>query len=81
MDRLRTREELSAYREVLADRRAADRPCVSICAGAGCLASGSGEVIAAFREELARQDLTADVDTRGTGCPGFCERGPVAIVV
>jgi NADH-quinone oxidoreductase subunit F len=24
--------------------------------------------------------LTADVDTKGTGCPGFCERGPVVVI-
>jgi len=80
MARFDTQQELAAYRQDLADRRAADRPCVSICAGAGCLASGASEVIAAFETELAAQGLQADVDTRGTGCPGFCERGPVVVL-
>jgi NADH:ubiquinone oxidoreductase subunit F (NADH-binding)/(2Fe-2S) ferredoxin/ferredoxin len=75
-----TPQELSEYRQGLTDRRAANRPCVSICAGAGCLASGAGEVIAAFKTELAARGLEADVDTRGTGCPGFCERGPVVVL-
>ena len=80
MARFNTPQELAEYRKVLTDRRATDRPCVSICAGAGCLASGAGEVIAAFKTELAVQGLEADVDTRGTGCPGFCERGPVVVI-
>ena len=80
MTRFGTRQELDGYRQVLVDRRSADRPCVSVCAGAGCLATGAGEVIAAFETELAKQGLTADVDTRGTGCPGFCERGPVVVL-
>jgi len=80
MSKLKTPQELEEYRRALAAARPADRPCVSICAGAGCLASGAGEVIAAFRDELEKQGLDADVDTRGTGCPGFCERGPVVVM-
>jgi NADH-quinone oxidoreductase subunit F len=80
MARFSTQQELAEHRKDLADRRASDRPCVSVCAGAGCLASGASEVIAAFETELAAQDLAADVDTRGTGCPGFCERGPVVVL-
>ena len=77
---LNTPQELENHRQGLAAARAEGRPCVSICAGAGCLASGAGEVIAAFEAELAAQGLEADVDTRGTGCPGFCERGPVVVI-
>ncbi len=80
MTRLSTPQELAEYRQGLAGKRPADRPCVSICAGAGCVASGATEVIAAFKSELAAQGLEADVDTRGTGCPGFCERGPVVVL-
>jgi NADH:ubiquinone oxidoreductase subunit F (NADH-binding)/(2Fe-2S) ferredoxin/NAD-dependent dihydropyrimidine dehydrogenase PreA subunit len=80
MAQLSTQQELAEYRQSLLDGKAADRPCVSICAGAGCLASGAGEVIDAFRAELAAQGLEADVDTHGTGCPGFCERGPVVVL-
>jgi NADH-quinone oxidoreductase subunit F len=80
MTLIRTPDELAEHRQGLIDARPADRRCVSICAGAGCLASGAGEVIAAFREELSAQGLDADVDTRGTGCPGFCEQGPVVVM-
>jgi len=75
-----TPTELEDYRRGLVERNEAQRPCVSICAGAGCLASGASDVIAAFESELASSGLEADVDTRGTGCPGFCERGPVVLL-
>ena len=57
-----------------------NRPCISICAGAGCLACGAQDVIDAFRSELAAHGLQAEVDSKGTGCPGFCEKGPVVVI-
>ncbi len=32
------------------------------------------------RPSSRRRACEADVDTRGTGCPGFCERGPVVVL-
>ena len=80
MARLSSPDELSKLRADLASRRDPARPCISVCAGAGCVASGATEVIAAFKSELAKQGLEAQVDTRGTGCPGVCERGPVVVI-
>jgi len=80
MARIRTPEELEAYRQQILSRKDPNRPCISICAGAGCVASGADEVIAAFSEEIDKQGLSAKVDTKGTGCPGFCERGPVVVI-
>ena len=73
-------EELENLREELASRKDPNKPRVSICAGSGCMASGAGEVIAAFKAEIENQGLDAEVDTKGTGCPGFCERGPIVVV-
>jgi NADH:ubiquinone oxidoreductase subunit F (NADH-binding)/(2Fe-2S) ferredoxin/NAD-dependent dihydropyrimidine dehydrogenase PreA subunit len=80
MTRLNSPEALEKYRKEVLSRRGPKAPCVSICAGTGCLANGAGEVIAAFKEEIEKQGLKAGVDIRGTGCPGFCERGPVVVV-
>jgi len=80
MARIHTPEELEAYRQQILSRKDPNRPCISICAGAGCVASGADEVIAAFSEEIDKQGLSAKVDTKGTGCPGFCERGPVVVI-
>ena len=75
-----TPEELEKFREELLSGRDPEKPCISICAGAGCLASGASEVIAAFKSEIETQTLEAAVDIKGTGCPGFCERGPVVVI-
>ncbi|MBS4025622.1 MAG: 4Fe-4S binding protein [Clostridia bacterium] len=80
MAQIKSPDELKKVREELLLRRDSGNPCISICAGAGCLASGAGEVIAAFKEEIEKQGLTADVDTKGTGCPGFCEKGPIMVI-
>ena len=80
MARLNSPEELRKFRQAILSKRDPDNPCISICAGAGCIASGADEVIAAFKAEIENQGLQADVDTKGTGCPGFCERGPVVVI-
>jgi NADH-quinone oxidoreductase subunit F len=80
MARLNSPEELRKFRQTILSKRDPDNPCISICAGAGCVASGADEVIAAFKAEIETQGLQADVDTKGTGCPGFCERGPVVVI-
>jgi len=80
MARLKTPEELQNFRQEILSRKDPNNPCVSICAGAGCVASGADEVITAFRAEIEKEGLAATVDTKGTGCPGFCERGPVVVI-
>ena len=73
-------ELLEQHRQQILSRKVPTAPRISICAGAGCVASGAIEVIAAFEAEIEKQGLTAEVDTKGTGCPGFCERGPVVVI-
>ncbi|MDC3237159.1 NADH-quinone oxidoreductase subunit NuoF [bacterium] len=80
MARLSSPEELEGFRQGILLKRDPSKPCISICAGAGCIASGADEVIAAFRSEIEKESLQAEVDTKGTGCPGFCERGPVVVI-
>jgi len=80
MARLSSPEELENFRQEILSKRDPNRPCISICAGAGCIASGADEVIEAFKAQIEKEGLTAKVDTKGTGCPGFCERGPVVVI-
>ena len=72
--------ELEQHRREILAKRDPRRSSVSVCAGAGCLATGAEKVIAAFNAEIEKQGLNAEVTTKGTGCPGFCERGPVVVV-
>jgi NADH-quinone oxidoreductase subunit F len=80
MARINSPEELEQFRQTLLSQRDPNKPLISICAGAGCLASGANEVIAAFKAEIEKQGLKAEVDAKGTGCPGFCERGPLLVI-
>src|SRR5210317_16148 len=80
MARLNSPEALRKFRQAILSKRDPDNPCISICAGAGCVASGADEVIDAFKKEIEKEGLATTVDTKGTGCPGFCERGPVVVI-
>jgi NADH-quinone oxidoreductase subunit F len=80
MAHLKTQEELDLFRSALSADRDPERPRISVCAGAGCLAHGAAELIEAFRAEIEKEGLAAEVDTKGTGCPGFCEQGPVVVI-
>ena len=80
MARLKSPDKLEQLRREVLSSRDPQRPCISICAGTGCLASGASEVVAAVKEEVEKQGLQADVDFRGTGCHGFCEKGPIVVI-
>jgi len=80
MGRMATPGELSKLRQEILARRDPHRPCVSICAGTGCLASGAAQVVTAFKAELEKQGLYDAVALRGTGCHGFCEKGPIVVI-
>jgi len=79
MPNLQSVQELEAFRT--ACQRAIDpaRPCISVCAGSGCSASGAREVLQTLRQILERQGLQDTIDLKSTGCHGFCEKGPVMI--
>ncbi len=80
MARLKSPAELEALRRGILSRRKPDALRISTCAGTGCLACGASDVIAAFRSELAKQGLGDKVEFKGTGCHGFCERGPIVVI-
>lgn len=56
------------------------RAHVLICAGTGCVSSGSKKVEAALRTELAKKGLEKEIKVVETGCHGFCEMGPIVII-
>lgn len=53
---------------------------VLICAGTGCVSSGSKKLAKKLEEELSVNGLTDRVKVKITGCHGFCEQGPLLIV-
>jgi NADH-quinone oxidoreductase subunit F len=83
MPRIASVGELELLRVGLRSRRDANRSreaWIAICAGTGCLALGAKKVIDAFRAELSRRDLETEIVLKETGCPGFCEKGPIVVV-
>ncbi|MFC1825478.1 NADH-ubiquinone oxidoreductase-F iron-sulfur binding region domain-containing protein [Thermodesulfobacteriota bacterium] len=80
MSRINSPAELEAFREGILSKRDPDKPCITLCSGSACHASGSAEVAASIEEEIEKQGLSAEVDIRKTGCHGFCERGPIIII-
>ncbi|MFC2003457.1 NADH-ubiquinone oxidoreductase-F iron-sulfur binding region domain-containing protein [Chloroflexota bacterium] len=72
--------ELEALRESIIKSRDPSKPCITVCGGTGCLALGAGNVITAFKQAIQEQKVDDKVDLRVTGCPGFCERGPLVLI-
>lgn len=56
------------------------RACVRVCDGTGCRALGSRKVLDSLRREITVAGLTTDLEVVGTGCPGFCECGPLLTI-
>jgi len=78
--RIQSPNDLVRLRQALEAERDPEQSCIAICAGTGCQAYGVSRVIEAFEEELARRGLSDQVQVLATGCPGFCERGPLVVV-
>ena len=72
--------KLEALRTEILAGKDLDKPCIAVCGGPGCLASQCLEVRDAFINEIAAKGLTDKVDVRTTGCHGFCECGPIALI-
>jgi NADH-quinone oxidoreductase subunit F len=72
--------ELEAIRSEILAGKDQDKPCIAVCGGPGCLANQCLEVRDAFVNEIAAKGLTDKVDVRTTGCHGFCECGPIALI-
>ncbi len=89
---MKTIEQLQDLMSRCKKQRAAHKMRLEICAGGGCTASGALQVAAALEAELEKRDLRTVVDSIysedgcggtaavGTGCQGFCEKGPLVRV-
>ncbi len=83
MPKLASFQDLEDMRERLRSRidpGESGAPKIAVCAGTGCLALGARKVIDSFREEMAERGLEKKIELKETGCPGFCEKGPIVVV-
>lgn len=79
MSQINSPAELEELRKSVLSKRDSKKPCLTLCSGSACNASGSKEVGESIEEEVKKQGLGDDVEIRKTGCHGFCERGPIII--
>ncbi len=79
MSRINSPVELEAFRKDILSKRDHNKPCITLCSGSACNATGSRKVAESIEAEIEKQGLGAEVDVRKTGCHGFCERGPIIV--
>jgi NADH-quinone oxidoreductase subunit F len=80
MEKVQSIERLEALQSAALAKQQAVPRCLTLCGGTGCRAYGCMEVVEAFRKELKAKGLSRTVAVKTTGCHGFCERGPMALV-
>ncbi|VUT23459.1 MAG: NADH dehydrogenase I subunit F [Candidatus Methanolliviera sp. GoM_asphalt] len=80
MPKINSPTELEDLRREILSKRDPNKPCITLCSGTACHATGSEKVAVAIEKELEKQSLKDDVDVRRTGCHGFCERGPIVVI-
>jgi NADH:ubiquinone oxidoreductase subunit F (NADH-binding)/(2Fe-2S) ferredoxin/NAD-dependent dihydropyrimidine dehydrogenase PreA subunit len=77
--KFKTSKELEAHRSGVLKAQDPKRKWISFCVGTGCIASGAEKVAAAMKQEL-KKNGPKGVQFKETGCPGFCERGPLMVI-
>ncbi|MEW6102494.1 MAG: NuoF family protein [bacterium] len=76
--KIRSVNELSEYRERIVKSHNPKKTTISICNGAGCLALGAKTLSELFENDVKKRNL--DIEILKTGCPGFCEKGPLVTI-
>ena len=54
---------------------------VLVCGGTGCMSSSSKEIIEKFKIHIKKAGMQEQVQIIGTGCFGFCEKGPIVKMI
>ncbi len=80
MPELHSASDLAKLRDDILLRRDTHKPCIALCAGTGCIPLGAKRVATAFKEAIKNQGLEDKVEMKETGCPGFCEKGPIVTI-
>ncbi|TWJ17496.1 NADH-quinone oxidoreductase subunit NuoF [Geobacter argillaceus] len=80
MPKINSSAEFEALRQDVLSSRDPNRPCIAVCTGSGCLALGAANLVTALKNEIQSQGLESRIEVRETGCPGFCERGPLIVI-
>jgi NADP-reducing hydrogenase subunit HndC len=80
--RLSSAQDLVNLKEEILARRDPDRPTITVCTGTACQAYGSLELYRRFVDEVGKKGADGcAVEAKATGCHGFCEQGPVVVIL
>jgi len=80
MIKMRTPQALVAQRQKMRDSMDPRRRRIRVCDGTGCRALGSRRVLDRLCETLREAGLSGEIEVVPTGCPGFCELGPLVSI-
>jgi NADH-quinone oxidoreductase subunit F len=80
MHRLKTPQDLEAWRKVIKQGLDPDRPRLRVCGGTGCRSLGGPQLVDALQRALDGAGQSGQVEVAVTGCQGFCEQGPLVTV-
>jgi len=72
---------LARHREALVAAGEPSRDAIAVCGGTGCRAQGAMKVFEALQTEVEARGVDRRVNLRATGCHGFCERGPLLLLL
>ncbi len=78
--KLTSADDLKSLQTRLAKSLDSGKPRISVCNGTACRPYGSNPVVEAFRATIENKGLQDRIDFKVTGCHGFCERGPIAVI-
>jgi len=80
--RIGSMKSLDELGEKIRSEQGKARTEVLICAGTGCIANGSLEVVEALDLLICKKNLDVKLALRlkMTGCHGFCEKGPLVVI-
>lgn len=81
MAKLKSLLDLEELRKGIVDSKDPSKPCITLCSGTGCHAYASEKVADTFSAELEQRGLSEKIDLKRTGCHGFCERGPIVVIL
>ena len=80
MKKIKSAADLEKAREQIISAQKKYATVISVCGGTGCQAYECEKVKSAFQKGLAKAQLRGKVALKYTGCPGFCERGPLVTI-
>lgn len=57
-----------------------DKRTVLVCQGTGCISGGAEHVYLQLKNEIEKLGFDKNILLKQTGCHGFCQQGPLAVV-